>query len=80
MSLNLRTKFVLRLPKVILLYSHNEYAPHNTTPVVAINEIIKLILKTPRSNKNSPIKLLVPGKAILDIVKNNRIPEYKGIV
>ena len=64
-----------KFPKQIRLYSHKEYEPHKITPRQAKKQHKKFILEIPTSNKNSPIKLLEPGKAMLAIVNKQKNEE-----
>ena len=70
---------IFKFPNKILLQSHKEYAPQNITPKQEITLAVPLNLKTPNKRSSSPIKLLVPGKAIFAIVKIKKKEEYKGI-
>jgi len=49
-------------------------------PVALKKVTILLTLKEPVKIKNSPTKLLVPGKLIFAMVKNKKNIEYKGII
>ena len=66
---------IFKLPKIILLYNHKEYAPHKITPKALKIQTRLLTLKIPQNSKNSPTKLLVPGNAILAMVNTNKYEE-----
>ena len=76
-----KTKYsIFKFPKTILLYNQREYVPQRITLNALMIDVKKFILKIPQSNKNSPTKLLVPGKAMLAIVKIRNRTEYNGII
>jgi hypothetical protein len=54
--------------------------PPRTITLAQKTEAQLLVKKQPVIIKNSPIKLLVPGKPILAIVNNINKLEYNGIV
>ena len=49
-------------------------------PNAAIKLIEKFRSNAPKKTKNSPIKLVVPGKAIFAMLKNKNIIEKIGIL
>ena len=67
-------------PNKIRFKSHKLYAPPKTIPEAQNIPAQLLIKKQPRIIKNSPIKLLVPGKPILAIVKIVKNVENIGFV
>ena len=79
MSIYLTQNLTLTLPKAILLNNHNEYPLPITIPVAPRKVTLVLHFKDPANIRNSPIKLLVPGKLIFANVKNRKIVIYKGI-
>lgn len=79
-SENFWRKSGLKLPETTRLYSQREYAAPKIIPSAA-NVATKLFLwKAPTKMRNSPIKLLVPGKLILAKVKKKKIVEKFGMV
>ena len=79
-SENLWRKSGFKFPETTRLYSHREYAAPKIIPSAA-NVATKLFLwKAPTKIRNSPIKLLVPGKLILAKVKKKKMVEKFGMV
>ena len=76
-SKNCWVYWVFKLPYAILLNNQREYTPPIITPVAPKNVIVVLTLNDPTKIKNSPTKLLVPGKLIFAKVKNKKIMEIK---
>ena len=79
-SENLWRKSGFKFPETTRLYSQREYAAPKIIPSAA-NVATKLFLwKAPTKMRNSPIKLLVPGKLILAKVKKKKMVEKFGMV
>ena len=79
-SENLWRKSGFKFPETKRLYSQREYAAPKIIPSAA-NVATKLFLwKAPTKIRNSPIKLLVPGKLILAKVKKKKMVEKFGMV
>lgn len=66
-------------PKRTRLHSHKEYAAPRTMPKPAKKVVNKLVCTRPDKTKNSPTKLLVPGKPKLASEKNKKTTAKHGI-
>lgn len=69
-----------KFPDTERLYTQREYAAPKSIPSAEKVAIKLCFWKAPTNMRNSPIKLLVPGKLILAKVKNKKMVEKFGMV
>lgn len=79
-SLKCRIELFFILPKSILLSSQSVYPAPRTIPVPHRSAIQLLVSNDPDITRNSPIKLLVPGKPRFPRLKVIKHTENRGIV